>query len=124
MANRNPSPKTRWKAGESGNPNGRPKKGVSLTDILREQANIKDAKFNGEMVERKVALGNRMWMAALKGDVAIMKYMYDRLDGKPTQEIKVQSDAAMDAPIVLHVGATIRVIEDDDDDNRDDEPTD
>jgi hypothetical protein len=125
MANSNPSPKTRWKSGESGNPNGRPKKGQSLTDILREQAKIKDAKFNGEMVERKVALGNRMWMAALKGDVAIMKYMYDRLDGKPTQEIKVQSDVAMDAPIVLHVGATIRVVEDEsDDDNEGDESSD
>jgi hypothetical protein len=62
--------------------------------------------------------------AVKKGSETTQRYIYDRLDGKPTQEIKVQSDAAIDAPIILHVGATIRVVEDENDDNEGDESSD
>ena len=126
QGNPNPSPETRFKPGQSGNPRGRPQGTLSLTDVLRKLGDIEDVEIRkGEpKIPRKEALGHKMWNMALSGKADIARYIYDRLDGKPTQEIKVQSDAAMDAPIILHVGATIRVIEDSDDDNRDDESTD
>lgn len=124
MANPNPNPATRFKKGQSGNPKGRPKGGKSLTDILREVGEIEDVKHNGEIIARKTALAHKMWSLALQGKPEVMRYMYDRLDGKPTQEIKVNSDASIDAPIHLHVGATITVVdydgstEDEDDDGQ------
>jgi len=56
-----------------------------------------------------------MWSLALQGKDQTMRYMYDRLDGKPVQEVKVNSNVEIDAPIHLHVGATIRVVEADGD---------
>lgn len=92
-----------------------------MTEILRELGEIKDIKHQGEMLSRKVALGHKMWEVALKGRTDQMRYMYDRLDGKPVQEVKVQSNVEIDAPIILHVGAKIEVIEDDDDTKPDDD---
>jgi hypothetical protein len=127
MGNPNPSPSTRFKPGESGNPKGRPKGTLTLTEVLRQLGEIEDVEIRKGQpkIARKEALGHKMWNMALSGKADIARYIYDRLDGKPTQEIKVQSDAAIDAPIVLHVGATITVVEDEaDDDNEDDRSTD
>jgi hypothetical protein len=103
-----------FKPGQSGNPAGRAKKGTSLTDILRELGELRDAKTReGEMVTRKEALGNKMWSLALKGNENIAKYIYDRIDGKPTQEIRVGNHVRIDAPIHLHIGAKIERVNDD-----------
>ena len=63
-----------FKPGVSGNPNGRPKKGTALTDVLRETVNADDlaAKLL-ELVEAK--------------DIQAIKYVYDRIDGKPKESI-------------------------------------
>jgi hypothetical protein len=112
----------KFQPGTSGNPNGRPKRGESLTDILRMQGDIEDVSLEGEKVSRKTALGHKMWQLALRGKEATMRYLYDRVDGKPTQEIKVQSDVAIDAPIVLMVaGVEIESNDDDDSDSGTDE---
>jgi len=86
-----------------------------MTEILRELGEIEDVRHNGLMIARKVALGHKMWSLALQGKDQTMRYMYDRLDGKPVQEVKVNSNVEIDAPIHLHVGATIRVVEADGD---------
>ena len=110
-----------FKPGESGNPNGRPRKGNTLTDALRAAFEEHDEKGRSY----KEVLAEKMREQAVKkGRETTQRYIYDRLDGKPTQEIKVQSDAAIDAPIILHVGATIRVVEDENDDIEGDESTD
>ena len=65
---------TRWKPGQSGNPNGRPKKGQTLTDALRNHIDPDEiATILAEMVA--------------KGDLAAVKYAYDRIDGTPTATI-------------------------------------
>lgn len=72
--------------GYTGNPNGRPKKGETLTDALKEYAEMKDV-GDGSMT-RKQYLANRLWGMALKGDISAIKYIYDRVDGVAVQTIK------------------------------------
>ena len=96
MAKRQKTGGRDWKPGESGNPNGRPKTGQALTDLLREAGEITDAKWNGQTMARKKALANQMWMQALRGSEPTQRYIYDRLDGKPTQEVKVGGNVKID----------------------------
>ena len=68
---------TRWKPGQSGNPNGRPPKGDALTDILRQKID-KDI-IADKLIEIALADG---------GDLAALKYIYDRIDGRPKETIE------------------------------------
>jgi hypothetical protein len=71
------------------NRNGRPPKSTALTDMLRDYAD-KTVKVQGEdgkerRIKRKNILTNKLWELALDGDKEAMKYIYDRLEGKPQQ---------------------------------------
>lgn len=74
-----------WEAGQSGNPAGRPKKGNAFTDLLREAGEQAEA----DGVSKKEKLTTILWAKALEGDMAAIKYLYDRVDGSPkaTQEL-------------------------------------
>jgi flagellar basal body P-ring protein FlgI len=75
--------------GKSGNPNGRPRKEHSLTDLLRDAGEIVDAEINGEKVSRNQALAHLVWKVALKKrDFNFIKHIYDRLDGPVKQQIE------------------------------------
>jgi hypothetical protein len=74
--------------GQSGNPNGRPRKGETITETLRQQAFLVDQTLpDGTKVERRVALANMIWGEALKGDPAFCKMIGDRVDGLPRQTV-------------------------------------
>jgi len=60
------------------NPNGAPKKEQTLTDILRNKVD-KD-----EVAEKLLSI------AMEKDDLAALKYIYDRLDGKPKEKHEVE----------------------------------
>lgn len=90
-----PKEDTQFKAGVSGNPNGRPKKEYCLTDILKEQGNQEDVELKtGGKITRKQAIAKKLWAMAMDGDIVAMKYVYDRIDGRPLQQIEadVKSD--------------------------------
>jgi hypothetical protein len=74
-----------WTEGQSGNPAGRPKKGNALTDLLREAGALAEA----DCVSKNDKLTAMLWAKALEGDMAAIKYIYDRIDGSPkaTQEL-------------------------------------
>ena len=77
---------------ENINLNGRPPKEHCLTDLLKEaldQEHTETGKTNKQMVIDK------MFELANKGDSIILKYLFDRIDGKPLQQIeaKVETDA-------------------------------
>ena len=62
------------KKGYTGNPNGRPKKGCALTDVLKNKADPE-------------ALAEKLLDMA-KTDFSALKYVYDRIDGTAVQTIK------------------------------------
>lgn len=76
-----------FKPGQSGNPGGRPKS--SMTEVLRQVVAAKgpDGKTKREhLAEKLVAL-------AEKGDVAALKYIFDRCDGSPPASVKIKGSA-------------------------------
>lgn len=88
MADNNPSDVTekqidnskpwRWKAGESGNPAGRPKKGLAVTDVMHQMLE--------EKPEIKKALAAKLFEMAIGGDITAIRELLNRLEGMPKQE--------------------------------------
>ena len=72
-----------WKQGQSGNIKGRPKSGKAMTDLLRNELNRRD--IDKVPIKEKVvkALINK----ALEGDPTALKYVFDRLDGRPMESV-------------------------------------
>ena len=73
------------KSKENINRKGRPPKEHCLTDLLKEaldQPHTKSGKTNKQMIIDK------MFELANKGDANILKYLFDRIDGKPLQTIE------------------------------------
>ena len=72
------------------NRKGRPKKGSALTDILNYKLDIKDeaGKLDREVIAEKLI------EAAKKGDIVAVKYIFDRLEGRPVQAVEL--DAQID----------------------------
>ena len=87
--------------GQSGNPNGRPRKGLALTDVLREHM---DASDEGDSVPRKQRLAEKLYELAMAGNVSAIEYIGNRLDGRPTQALALSLDD--DSP--LHYRLPVR----------------
>ena len=89
-----------WQPGQSGNPSGRPKLGLALTDVLREHM---EASEEGDRVPRKQRLAEKLYELAMAGNVSAVEYILNRLDGKPTQAI-----ALVDGGNPLHHQVRVR----------------
>lgn len=74
----NPNPTNPIKPGETRNPNGRPPKGYSITETIKDMM--------AEKPEIKQALANKILEAALKGDITAQKLIWNYLDGMPVQK--------------------------------------
>jgi hypothetical protein len=74
----------RFQKGESGNPQGRPKT-TRLTDALREQV----AEQLQGAPERTIAdaIARKLIKLALEGEIAAIREVFDRTEGKPKQAI-------------------------------------
>jgi ribosomal protein L17 len=79
--------------GQSGNPQGRPKKGETLTDLLREK--IEAPKTSKEKHTRKDMIIEKLITLAEAGDLTALKYVFDRIDGRPKESIEL-TDGATD----------------------------
>jgi hypothetical protein len=66
------------------NRRGRPRKGQGLTDILSMRLDEKDE--TGKL--KRQAIVDRLIEAAIGGDVMALRYIFDRMDGKPTEKIE------------------------------------
>jgi hypothetical protein len=84
-------PKTAWEKGKSGNPHGRPKKGTALSDVLRERADA-------------AKLADALLKIAYTGDVAAIKAVYDRLEGRAKEAIDLNMSGELDAKLTAILG--------------------
>ena len=70
---------TKWVTGQSGNPKGRPKRGTSLSDILRTIGNAKDA----QGVTLKQRFCATLWEFGIAGNMHAARLLLEYLEGKP-----------------------------------------
>jgi len=88
-----PKVSTSWKKGQSGNPNGRPKKGYSITEWFREMLDSKP--------EVKDAIGKSIMKKALEGDTAAQKMVWQYMDGMPSQNLELTGKNGEDIKFVV-----------------------
>lgn len=104
MANPNPSPSTRFKKGQVGNPTGYNGRQSALTKILREQADQLCATKDGKTMTRAEAVAQVVWKLAISDqDLKACEFIYERLDGKVPNKLQVegaQINFALDDEIV------------------------
>ena len=81
------------------NRNGRPKKEYCLTDILKDQGNLEDVDSNGKKISRKEAIAQKLWSMAMSGDTIALRYLYDRVDGRPKQSIDLEHSGGLDITV-------------------------
>lgn len=75
---------TPWQKGQSGNPNGRPKK-LPITDALREEL-AKRGKFN---IPNDIAIARKLISMAIDGNLDAISEIADRAEGKAKQRSEV-----------------------------------
>jgi hypothetical protein len=91
-----------WKPGESGNPNGRPKKGEAWADVANELLNSKEIGITMKLADGKVkrlslesdksfrhAVIVGMIKEAMNGNVQAAKELADRTEGKSKERREV-----------------------------------
>ena len=76
-----------WKGGP-----GRPPRGESLTDLLRER------------IDREAVIAKLIEIAMEKSDLAALKYILDRVDGKPVETINQNMVSAPKVVEIVHRG--------------------
>jgi hypothetical protein len=75
---------TSFKKGEVHNPDGRPKKGYSITEWFKEMLNSNP--------EVKDAIGKSIMKKALEGDTTAQKLVWSYMDGQPKQAVEHSGD--------------------------------
>lgn len=79
-----PKTSTSFKPGESGNPNGRPPKGYSITEMMKEMLSS-DPRV-------KETLGKVIITKALEGDMTAIKTVWQYMDGMPKQNVTLEGN--------------------------------
>jgi hypothetical protein len=80
----------KWVKGQSGNPNGRPRRTKMMTDELKCLLNKTVWPF--QRSARDLIALRLVDLAIREGDIKAIQYIYDRLDGKPAQAVEVSGD--------------------------------
>jgi len=81
--------------GQSGNPAGRPKKGSTLTEALESAL---EKKGKGGKLKRTLLADTLIDLAIAERNIAAIKYVYDRIDGRPNASIEL-TDGAIEAKL-------------------------
>ena len=76
-----------WQPGQSGNPGGRQKD--ILTPLLREFLNADDEAEKIAIIKQLIGIAKSPGM---RGQVAALKEIFDRIDGKVPDKHKIESD--------------------------------
>ena len=86
--NTNPSPRTRFNKGKSGNPSGRPKGLVSLAELLRRRLKTSPP---GERKNYAEFLVGKLLSMALQGDIQAIKLIWNYTEGMPKSLIEIEN---------------------------------
>jgi hypothetical protein len=89
-----------FEPGKSGNPGGRPKRDASLTGILRKELNRKGP----DKVAKKTRIVGKLLELADGGDLAAVKYVFDRIDGRPRESMELTTSGELDAKLKTILG--------------------
>lgn len=81
-----------FEKGRSGNPNGRPKRNETLTEVLREIAENRINPEDKKSITYKKALGLKWWQLAINGDVNAIINLYKRIDGKEKEYVEITNE--------------------------------
>jgi hypothetical protein len=71
------------------NRKGRPKKGSALTDILSTK--LDEENKSGAL--RREVIAEKLLKLAEGGDLAAVKYVFDRIDGRPRESVELTGNA-------------------------------
>jgi len=81
-------PSTAWKPGQSGNPGGAVKGYVKFAVILQKELARVDRRNKSQLAK----IAEKVVAMAVKGDMDAVRWLADRVDGKVTQSISVNSE--------------------------------
>lgn len=92
-----------FKKGISGNPNGQPKKGFSITAIMKDYLNGTIMNEKEEVISRKQILVMRLFELAMKGDIKAIQHVLNYCEGMPKQRIEIEQGDISKNPIYLAI---------------------
>lgn len=87
----NPNPPNQFEPGKSGNPNGRPPKGYSITEMMKEMLKADP--------DLKKAIGKTIAKKALEGDLTAIKTLWQYMDGMPEQNVNQKIEGKLSVKI-------------------------
>lgn len=85
-----------YKPGQSGNPNGRPKRDWTWSSLLEESMEEQDE--TGESYKKIIT--RKMRTLGTKGDMVAIKELMNRMDGMPTQDIKQTGNVVLNVKMI------------------------
>jgi hypothetical protein len=87
--------------GRTNNPHGRPRKNSTLTEALRKYVLDKKKLTLPGLTDDNArdALVKKLFRMAVQGDLAAIKYIFDRLDGKPIETVRATLESG-DLPVI------------------------
>lgn len=101
MADNNTSPEitgkkhdTKWKKGESGNPNGRPVGSISIVEGIKHK--LMEIEPENKKTYYELFLSKLFRKAIKDGDVTLIRDMINRVDGMPKQTNELQGVGGKD----------------------------
>lgn len=92
-----------FKKGKSGNPNGRPKKGFAIADILES---LGDTAYNGDKTMKEAIL-EKVYENALAGDLNSAKFIADRTEGTALQKMSVTTNEPVQVLKIVDENETV-----------------
>ena len=97
-----PPDKSKWKAGQSGNPAGRPKKADCLTSLLKEEIDKVCPKDVEKRTWKELIILATMSLA-MKGNAAALKEVWERMDGKVKDKLELDDKTSPNAKLLAKV---------------------
>ena len=98
-----------FKKGQSGNPNGRPKKISSATTQIEKMLSKRDQvdpKDPTKFLSRREVLFDKLYHLTIGGDMSAAKLLIEQGFGRPKQTVDLSADVSYrEAPIIEIVGS-------------------